>query len=98
MLRRFILIPAVSLLASLAIAAAVAVAGVILLWLIWEIFGICAVFGGTMEGSCGYAFTFFFLPITVLTCLLSGTIIAFGRLHPWFARRLSAPRQDDKTE
>jgi hypothetical protein len=50
-----------------------------------------------MEGSCGYAFMFFFMPITVLACLLFVTILAFRTIHPWMVRRLGAPRQDGGT-
>lgn len=91
---RTFLIIAGSLLLSLAVAAIGAAVGVLALFLVWELFDICAAFGGPMEGSCGYAFMFFFMPITVLACLLFVTILAFRKIHPWMARRLGAPRRD----
>lgn len=90
-LMKFFLIIA-SLLLSLAVGGAGSVVGVLLLWLIWEAFDLCMVFGGPMEGSCGYAFTFSLLPITVLVCFVVVTIFAFCKVYPWLARRRATPR------
>jgi hypothetical protein len=78
-----------SLFLSLSIAVACAFLGVLALVLVWNAFDMCGEFGGTMEGSCGYAFSFFFMPITVLACLLFVTVLAFRKVHPWLVRRLS---------
>lgn len=90
-MRSFLIITA-SLLVSLAAALVCSLAGILALFLVWESFDVCAAFGGPMAGSCGYAFTFFLAPITVLACLLFVTILAFRKIYPWLARRLGAPR------
>ncbi|HEU0231037.1 MAG TPA: hypothetical protein VFR20_10725 [Burkholderiaceae bacterium] len=86
-MRTFVLVIA-SLLLSL-LASIVAALGVALVFLlVWEAFDLCAAFGGPMEGSCGYAFSFFFMPIIVLSCLIFVTILAYRKIHPWLVRRL----------
>lgn len=83
---KFFMITA-SLLLSLVVGSAGSLVSALLLWLIWEAFDLCAVFGGPMEGSCGYAFTFFLLPITGLISFVVVTIFAFFRVYPWMTRR-----------
>lgn len=75
------------LLLSLAVGSAGSLVGALLLWLIWEAFNLCAVFGGPMEGSCGYAFMFFLLPITVLICFVVVTVFTFYKVYPWLVRK-----------
>lgn len=81
-----------SLLLSLTVGVAGSVVGALLLWLVWEAFNLCTVFGGPMEGSCGYAYTFFLLPITALICLVAVTIFSFRKVYPWLVRRRATPR------
>lgn len=81
-----------SLFLSLVIAVVCAVVGVLALALVWNAFDMCGEFGGTMEGGCGYAFSFFFMPIVVLSCLLFVTVLAFRKIHPWMVRRLPAKK------
>lgn len=90
-LMKFFLIIA-SLLLSFAAGGAGSAVGALLLWLIWEVFNLCTVFGGPMEGGCGYAFLFFLLPITVLICFGAVAVFAFCKVYPWLARRWATPR------